>query len=156
MVHSSSRWALAIVAAPLLLIGCASQQAPVQPPLASQPTVGQEIGAVANNQIEITFPEGVARLTPEGNRQLDLATRLFRDVNPVSMFAIGYSDRRGDEFSNLVLSARRAQAVKQGLVARGVPADHILLQALGASEPVHDTDPLAAENRRVVVKWRVL
>jgi OOP family OmpA-OmpF porin len=122
----------------------------------SKPTVGQEIAAVADNKITVTFPEGGAVLTPDANKQLDLAARLYRDANPVAMFTAGYTDRTGDEFGNLLLSAQRARAVKGGLVARGIPADRLLIQAFGSSELANSSDPQAPENRRVVVTWRLL
>ena len=131
-------------------------QAPPTVPLASKPTPSQEVKAVANDKIQIVFPEGGSRLTPEANKQLDVAARLFRDANPVLMFTTGYSDNRGDEYHNLLLSARRAQVVKKALVARGIPADRLLLQALGASDPADSSDPQAPANRRVVVTWRLL
>ncbi len=146
---------LALAAGLLALAGCAQPSTP-QPPLASQPTVGQEVGAVANNKVQIIFPTGGTRLTPEAQAQLDLAARLFRDVNPVEMFSIGYTDPAGTEFGNILLSARRAEAVKQGMVARGIPADRVKVQALGSSDLVNPSDPSAAENRRVVIQWRII
>lgn len=131
-------------------------QAPPTVPLVTKPTTGQEVKAVANDKIEIVFPNGGARLTPDANKQLDVAARLFRDANPVLMFTSGYSDNNGDEYHNLLLSARRAQTVKKALVARGIPADRLLLQAFGASDPANSSDPSAAANRRVVVTWRLL
>ena len=71
------------------------------------------------------------------------------------MFVAGYSDTLGDDYYNLLLSARRAQAVKEGLVARGIPADRLLLQAYGTSEPASNGDQ-GADNRRVVVTWRII
>ena len=121
-----------------------------------RPTVGQEIAAVADNKIVINFPSGGAALTPGANKQLDLAARLYRDASPVAMFTAGYADRGGDEFENVLLSARRAQAVKGGLVARGIPADRLLIQAFGSSELANTADPRSPENRRVVVTWRLL
>ena len=131
-------------------------QAPPTVPLATKPTTGQEVGAVVNDRILITFPNGGTRITPEADKQLDLAARLFRDANPVLMFTSGYADNTGDEYGNLLLSARRAQAVKKALVARGIPADRLLLQAFGTSDPADTSDPTAAANRRVVVTWRLL
>lgn len=147
------------LAAALAMAGCAQQPAaPVSPapPLASRPTVGQEIGAVAQNKIVILFPRGGDRLTQDANQQLDLAARLFRDVHPVEMFTMGYADGSGDEFSNIVLSARRARAVKQGLIARGVPADRLFIQAFGLSDPANTSDKLSPDNRRVVIMWRLI
>lgn len=126
------------------------------PPPATPPTLGEEAAAVADNKVNITFPLGGAVLTPEANRQLDLAARLYRDAHPVLMFTAGYSDPSGDEYGNLVLSARRAEAVKRGLVARGIPADRLLIQALGEFELANTSDPKAPENRRVVITWRLL
>jgi outer membrane protein OmpA-like peptidoglycan-associated protein len=152
------------LSAVVLLSACTRQQAglsagsdsvaAVAP--ASQPTVGQEVRAVVANKVEVKFPSGGAVLTPEANRQLDLAARLFRDANPVVMFSTGYSDQQGDEYYNLLLSARRAEAVKRGLVARGLPANRLLVQALGGSDLAKPDEPLSADNRRVVVTWRLL
>jgi len=125
-------------------------------PAASQPTVDQEIAAiVADNKAVITFPEGSVTLTADANRKLDLAARLFRDANPVVMFASGYTDSSGDEYGNLLLSARRAEAIKQGLIARGIPANRLLIQAFGQSVLANPTDPLGVENRRVVITWNL-
>ncbi|WP_419730573.1 OmpA family protein [Lichenicola sp.] len=157
----------AVLASTALLAGCAhpspgnneaaaAVQAPPNVPLATKPSAGQEVKAVANDQIDITFPHGGSALTQEADKKLDLAARLFRDANPVLMFTTGYSDNTGDEYANLLLSARRAEVVKKALVARGIPANRLLLQALGASDPADAADPAAAANRRVVVTWRLI
>jgi OOP family OmpA-OmpF porin len=130
---------------------------PAPPPaVASKPTLGDEAAAVADNKVDIIFPEGGAVLTPEANKQLDLAARLYRDANPVVMFTSGHTDRTGDEFQNIILSARRAEAVKRALVARGIPAERLLIQALGESDLANPSDPNAAANRRVTITWRLL
>ena len=136
--------------------GAAAVQADASVPLATQPTTGQEVAAVAANRVEIDFANGQAQMTGATASQLDVAARLFRDVNPARMFVSGHADSVGDEYSNLLLSARRAQLVKQGLVERGIPANRLLLQALGTSDPASTTDPQSAENRRVTVTWRIL
>ena len=41
-------------------------------------------------------------------------------------------------------------------VAAAVPADRLLLQAFGTSEPADASDPADPTNRRVVVTWRLL
>ena len=145
------------------LAGCSSapptSNAAATVPVTVAPTpvsVGTEVSAVARNKVQVTFPSGGTTLTPEANRQLDIAARLFRDANPVLMFTTGYSDRSGDEYYNLLLSAKRAEAVKRGLVARGIPADRLLIQALGESEQADANDPVNPENRRVVITWRLL
>ena len=141
---------------PGLNTGAAAVQAPPDVPLATQPTRGQELSAVAANRLEIVFPLGGTRITPQDARQLDTAARLYRDVHPVRMFVAGHSDTTGNEYANLLLSARRAQVVKQELVARGIPADRLLLQAYGVSDPAGSQDDPPASDRRVVVSWRIL
>jgi OOP family OmpA-OmpF porin len=133
-----------------------SVQAPPDVALATQPKVAAILEAVGANQIVVSFPLGVDRLTPDANRQLDLAARLFRDANPVLMFVSGHSDNSGSEYANLVISARRAQSVKEALVKRGIPANRLLLQALGQSEPLNAADQSSPADRRVVVTWRLL
>ena len=59
------------------------------------------------------------------------------------MFSIGYTDPRGTELGNIQLSALRALAVKRGLIARGIPGDRVVIQALGESDLANATDPLA-------------
>ena len=104
----------------------------------------------------MNFASGSDRLMPGSDEQLDIAARLFRDVRPVRMFSVGYSDNVGGEFDNLVLSARRARTVKAALVSRGIPANQIMLRAYGESDPVDRSNPAAPENRRVLVTWDIL
>ena len=151
----------ALIVAGASIAGCAQQPAPqpaaqAAPPLATQPSVAQEVGAVVQNEIEVTFAPGSAQLSPDATAKLDLATRLFRDVRPAAMFAIGYSDPSGDEFSNIILSARRALAVKRALMARGVPGNLLFIRAFGESDLADDQQPLARQNRRVLIKWQVI
>ncbi len=144
-----------------VLAGCAGTPKPdataaaTPAPVASKKPLDAEAAVIAANKVDILFPEGGAALTPEANKQLDLAARLYRDASPVVMFTTGYADKSGNEYDNLLLSAQRAEAVKQGLVARGIPADRLMIQALGVSELADPTDPVAAQNRRVTITWRL-
>lgn len=138
--------------------GCA-QQSPTLPapaPAVADVTVGQEATAAVHNNIEVKFANGSDRLAPGAATQLDVAARLFRDVRPVSMFSTGYSDASGSEYDNLILSAKRARTVKMALIARGIPANQILLRAFGQSDPIDKADPTAAANRRVLVTWDLM
>lgn len=148
-----------LLAVTLGVAGCA-QHGPAteasQPPAPPPVTVGQEVGAAIHNQIQVTFASGSERLMPDADKQLDIAVRLFRDVRPVMMFSVGYSDAVGTEFDNLVLSARRARTVKTALVARGIPANQIALRAYGQSDPIDKANPNAPENRRVLVTWDIM
>ena len=148
-----------LLALALGVAGCA-QHGPVAEAPAPAPqnnvTVGQEIGAAVRNKIEVTFASGSDRLMPGADQQLDIAARLFRDVRPVSMFSVGYSDAVGDEFDNRVLYARRARTVQAARVARGIPANQVLLRAFGQSDPIDRANPTSPANRRVSVTWDIM
>ena len=134
----------------------ARMQAPPQVSLATKPTFGQEAHAVVNDAVIVDFPSGAATLTLAADAQLDVAARLFRDASPVEMYVAGHSDNVGGEYSNLILSARRAEAVKKGLAARGIPADQLLIEAFGEARPINNAEPAAPQNRRVVITWRLI
>lgn len=141
------------------MAGCAQQPQAIETAKPAAPTgvtVGQELGAAVRNNIQVSFASGSDRLMPGANEQLDTAARLFRDVRPVLMFSVGYSDAVGSEFDNLVLSARRARTVKAALVARGIPANQVMLRAYGQSDPIDKANPAAPDNRRVLVTWDIM
>ena len=110
--------------------------------------------STAPSDVQLFFDTGSTALSPESNQKLDAAARLYREGNPLVMFVAGHSDQDGDEYPNLVLSGERAQVTKQALVARGIPADRLQLQALGSSLPTDPAAPVPDNNRRVVITWR--
>jgi outer membrane protein OmpA-like peptidoglycan-associated protein len=63
----------------------------------------------------------------------------------------GHTDAVGGEDMNQELSERRAAAVRDYLVSRGVPADRIAITGLGESAPIatNDTPSGRQQNRRV-------
>lgn len=141
---------------PGLNIEASRAQAPETVPLAHDPSVGTQVAALVDNKVVVDFASGGATISPEAERQLDLSARLFRDAHALVMFVDGHSDGTGSEYANVVLSARRAQAAKVALVARGIPADRMVISAYGISQPIDDSDPKAPANRRVVITWRLL
>lgn len=62
----------------------------------------------------------------------------------------GYADARGASEHNLALSGKRAIAVAQVLEANGVPADRLIVEAMGERGTVLDQDGNALQ-RRVTV-----
>lgn len=113
----------------------------VSPPAPPKPAV---------ESLTIDFPLASAQLSPTAQQQLDGAARLYRDAKPEVMIVSGHTDTVGGEFQNLVLSAKRAEAVKYALVDRGVPAERLQVVAVGEAQPTPDITP----GRLAVVTWR--
>jgi len=77
---------------------------------------------------------------------------LMEPANAEKLVEIGgHTNSVGNAAYNESLSQRRAEAVKQYLVANGVPADRLKAVGYGSSQPVQGSDPAAGENRRVVL-----
>lgn len=118
---------------------------------APEPEQAQE-----QDSLKVYFDSGSARVGDDQKTTLDQAARLFRDGNPIVMIVAGGADTVGAPNSNLNLSVARAQAVVNGLVARGIPADRLQLLGRGTSELAVETEPGvdSRENRRVEITWR--
>jgi OOP family OmpA-OmpF porin len=104
----------------------------------------------------VYFATNSAVLNGDARKVADQAAGLYRQRNPGVMNVVGHTDPAGDEFYNLVLSARRAKAVKVALVDRGIPAKVLQIQALGESDPAVPPDAPgreAAKERRAVITW---
>ncbi len=65
----------------------------------------------------------------------------------------GHTDAQGSEATNQALSRQRADAVRQALIARGVPASRVRAVGRGSTVPVADnrSESGRARNRRVEI-----
>ncbi len=102
------------------------------------------------------FVEGKDEFTPESKKILEevfgeIARRPVPDVQ-----VIGHTDAVGTDAVNDPLSRSRAEVVRRGLVARGIPADRIAVSGRGKREPAVPTAAGVAEprNRRVEILVR--
>ena len=66
----------------------------------------------------------------------------------------GHTDNVGTDESNLILSQKRANAVKNYLIKKGVDGAKLDAFGYGASKPIADNDTAAGKqkNRRVEMK----
>ncbi len=74
-----------------------------------------------------------------------------------SVVVAGATDRSGYDQYNMGLSFRRAQTVRDFLIARGVPANLITIRAYGENRLLVDTADgvREAQNRHVLVTWEL-
>lgn len=94
-----------------------------------------------------------ATLTSEAKSILDGAAQTINARSGTSFTVEGHTDSNGPESYNQSLSERRANAVKDYLVSKGVSSSSLRAVGKGESDPVASNDTRAgrADNRRVDV-----
>jgi outer membrane protein OmpA-like peptidoglycan-associated protein len=102
---------------------------------------------------DIAFAPGQAGLRPEAKASLGQLVAFVNRESGKPIRIEGHTDSRGRPEANRVLSQRRADAVRNALVAAGVAANRITSIGLGEDQPVasNDSDEGRARNRRVDV-----
>ncbi|MFC3339090.1 outer membrane protein OmpA [Paracandidimonas soli] len=95
-----------------------------------------------------------ATIKPEGRQILDQVASQAASINLETLIATGHTDSTGPEAYNQGLSERRANAVKDYLVGKGVPADRVYVEGKGETSPVasNATREGRAQNRRVEIE----
>jgi OOP family OmpA-OmpF porin len=110
--------------------------------------------AMAPNTYIVLFDFDRYNIRPDAQVVIDqvLADAAAKGV-PVSISAIGHADRSGPEDYNMALSLRRADAVREALIAGGIDGNAITVAGRGESEPAVPTADGVKEqaNRRVEI-----
>ncbi len=89
-------------------------------------------GAITDTLSDVLFALGQHRLQEDAQPQLLRLLRLLTVTYPQAVAAIGgYTDDLPAPGGNLLLSRRRAQAVRQWLIVHGVAASRLRLPAMG-------------------------
>ena len=99
----------------------------------------------------VFFPSGSAELLPESRTELVRVAILLKTNPRLKVEVAGYTDNVGKDADNLLLSKRRAQAVRDFLVTAGTTPLRLVTQGYGAANPAaaNDTDENRAKNRRI-------
>lgn len=103
---------------------------------------------------DLVFEPGTATFATEAEAGL-VRVAAWAAAKPASAIRIeGHTDATGSPDANRALSLRRAEAVRDALIARGIAAARIAVSGEGAAQPVASNDDPAgrARNRRVVVR----
>lgn len=77
-----------------------------------------------------------AELKPEGKAKLDDLAQQLDGATYDTILVIGHTDRFGSSKYNQKLSERRAQAVKDYLLGKGIPPNRIEAKGMGETQPV--------------------
>ena len=128
----------------------ASPHAPeVAAPVATRQACEQSLAnSLAAEQI--TFAPGSAKIDAQSGALLDTLAREVRAC-PGKIRIEGHTDTVGRGRVNRHLSEARAAAVRNALIARGVPAGRLSAKGYGARRPIADntTEEGRARNRRI-------
>lgn len=101
----------------------------------------------------IKFQSAKAIITKNSYPVLDNVVTIM-EINPAYKLKIdGHTDAQGDDDKNMILSEKRANAVKDYLVKKGIKAERLTAEGFGETQPVSDnkTAKGRAENRRVAL-----
>ena len=92
-----------------------------------------------------------AELTPETRAILDEQAAVLEKEVDVRVEIAGHTDSIGPEEYNQGLSERRAKAVEEYIISKGISADRLEIMGYGPSSPIapNDTKEGRAKNRRV-------
>mgnify|MGYP003673285697 CR=1 FL=1 len=134
-----------------------SNSTPVEPEaktLATVTPIAKKIPVTTLNSVYFDFDK--ATLTPEARQAIDTFADSIENKDEVEVVVTGHADRAGPSDYNVKLSERRAMAVRDRLLSRGVRLSELSdfdLRALGENSPAVATADGVAEpaNRRVVL-----
>lgn len=85
-------------------------------------------------ETDVLFRTGSSGLEPAGDSRVESLARVMRENPDLTIRLDGYADPRGTEDFNMDLSRDRTSAVRDALVARGVPQERIETHAHGDQE----------------------
>jgi outer membrane protein OmpA-like peptidoglycan-associated protein len=135
----------------------AAAVAPAPPPPAApvsiNPSAGAAVATSATQTFVVYFDTGRATLTPQGRRVADDAIAAFKSSNASHVAIAGFTDTVGNARVNEALSRRRADTVRNYLVAHGVPPSEMAVGWHGESDLRVQTGNgvPAQQNRRVEI-----
>jgi peptidoglycan-associated lipoprotein len=117
---------------------------------AAVPGSEQEFKTVVGDRI--FFAEDQSTLSPEAQETLRKQAAWLKQYGDVNIQVEGHADERGTREYNISLSARRATATRQFLLAQGVSGKRISTIAYGKERPVAlcDAEQCWSQNRRAV------
>ena len=129
----------------------------VQPEIDTITAIKNAIAAGANtenrsiNFNDILFKYDSDSILTESNESLNEAFSFLNDIPQLKVKIVGHTSNEGKAKYNEKLSKKRAVAVLNYLVGKGISEDRMNAEGKGSSEPVaeNDTDENKQKNRRI-------
>jgi peptidoglycan-associated lipoprotein len=147
-----AKLAVFLVAA-LAVAGCASKpNEQDQAGVGGAATPGSQQDFVVNVGDRVFFETDSTELTPQSRATLDKQAQWLQLYNRYSFTIEGHADERGTREYNIALGARRSQAARDYLIAKGIQASRMRTISYGKERPVAVCDDIScwSQNRRAV------
>jgi peptidoglycan-associated lipoprotein len=145
-----AKFAVAIAAA-LTIAACANKTDQLAS-AAGAATPGSPQEFVVNVGDRVFFESDSTDLTPQSRATLDKQAQWLGQYNRYTFTVEGHADERGTREYNIALGARRAQAVREYLISRGIDANRMRTISYGKERPVAVCNDIScwSQNRRAV------
>ena len=120
--------------------------------MANAATPGSQQDFVVNVGDRVFFESDQTELSPQAIATLDKQAQWLQQYNRYAFTVEGHADERGTREYNIALGARRAQAVRDYLVSRGVQGNRMRTISYGKERPVAVCNDIScwSQNRRAV------
>jgi peptidoglycan-associated lipoprotein len=112
----------------------------------------QDLVATAGDRVFFTYDR--SDISPEGRLTLERQAQWLKRYPNVTVTIEGHTDERGTREYNISLGERRAETVKNVLIALGIPASRISTISYGKERPevpLSDQESYAQNRRAVTV-----
>ncbi len=125
--------------------------APVPQPVKEEVVLTKDKNLVLHG---VTFANGSASITPESEKILNEVYAALVAASDFSVEIQGHTDSTSSDAFNLKLSQKRANAVKDYLVKKGIAENRLAAKGYGETQPIADntTKDGRAANRRIEFK----
>jgi len=136
----------------LALAACSKKNTPDLDAGTSSAKPGSQQDFTLNVGDRVYFSEDQSTLTPEAEETLRKQAQWLQQYGGVTVQIEGHADERGTREYNISLSARRATATREFIIAQGVDGGRISSIAYGKERPVAlcDAEQCWSQNRRAV------
>ncbi|MGE5320847.1 MAG: OmpA family protein [Hyphomicrobiaceae bacterium] len=130
-------------------VGCPLPEAQPEPVAAPAPVPAPARAPLVLEGVNFDFDKAVIRPPDVARLEQDFAT--LKKWGDVKVEVAGHTDSIGTEEYNMGLSLRRANAVRNWLVGKGVAADRLIVKGYGETMPIADNKTAEGrfKNRRV-------
>ena len=136
----------------LALAACSKKNTPDLEAGAGQAAPGSVQDFTLNVGDRVYFAEDKSNLSPEAEETLRKQAAWLSQYPGVMVQVEGHADERGTREYNISLSARRATAAREFLIAQGIDGSRISSIAYGKERPAAlcDAEQCWSQNRRAV------